>query len=264
MIPNILSIAGSDPSGGAGIQADIKAISANGGYAMAVITALTVQNTQGVQSVTGVDPQLVRDQIDAIFADIRVDAVKLGMLGSGPICEAVAAALQERECPIIVDPVLSSTSGRILTGSDALDSFRRCILPLATILTPNLPEAATLLGEQEAQTRDGMLKQACALDRLGPAVLIKGGHLPGAQCPDLLVSAQDETWFEADRLDLGQTHGTGCTLAAALATHLAHGASFAEAIEAAKTYTNHAISGGRHLCVGGGVGPTDHFFTLRD
>ncbi len=259
-----LTIAGSDSGGGAGIQADLKTFSALGVFGCSAITAITAQNTTGVSRAEPVSTGMAAAQITAVLDDIDIKAIKIGMLASVEIIEEVAAAIREFDGPIVLDPVMVAKSGDALLADEAIGALRAHLLPRATVLTPNLPEAATLLGEQEAQTRDGMLKQACALDRLGPAVLIKGGHLPGAQCPDLLVSAQDETWFEADRLDLGQTHGTGCTLAAALATHLAHGASFAEAIEAAKTYTNHAISGGRHLCVGGGVGPTDHFFTLRD
>ncbi len=262
MIPNILSIAGSDPSGGAGIQADIKAIGANGGYGMAAITGLTVQNTQGVADVVLTNPDLVAAQVRAVFADIRVDAVKIGMLGSEAICTAVADCLTGQRVPIVVDPVLVSTSGKALMAPDALERFRHQILPLTTVLTPNLSEAAVLLGCEEARDRDEMLDQAGRLHDLGPAILLKGGHLPGPQCPDVLVDGSGACWFEAKRMDRPGTHGTGCTLSSALATQIAI-CDLQSAVARAKTYTLNAILGSGSLDVGQGVGPTDHFFSLR-
>ncbi|WP_299937502.1 bifunctional hydroxymethylpyrimidine kinase/phosphomethylpyrimidine kinase [uncultured Pelagimonas sp.] len=263
MIPNILSIAGSDPSGGAGVQADLKAIAANGGYGMAAITALTVQNTQGVSDVVLTDPGLVAAQVDAILTDIRVDAVKIGMLGSETICEAVAGCLAGRGVQVVVDPVLSSTSGKTLTGQQALEGFLHYIVPLSTVLTPNLPEAAVLLGCDEARDRGEMLDQAEQLHALGPAILLKGGHLPGPQCPDVLVDETGPHWFEAERMDMPGTHGTGCTLSSALATQIAVLGDLCAAVANAKTYTRNAILGSGGLEVGQGVGPTDHFFALR-
>lgn len=265
MIPNVLSIAGSDPSGGAGIQADIKAISANGGFAMAAITALTAQNTQGVTGIHLVPPAFVQDQIRAIFEDIRVDAVKIGMIANAEIAEAVAASLQGRTgMPIVLDPVMIAKGGAPLLQPDAVVVLRDRLLPLATLLTPNLPEAAHLLGTATATTRDEMEKQGAALCALGPhAVLMKGGHLDGPESPDCLVSAQNEmTWFEAKRTKTPNTHGTGCTLSSALAAQLAKGLTAPQAVAAAKAYVATAIAQAHALSVGSGHGPTHHFATF--
>lgn len=184
-IPNILSIAGSDPSGGAGIQADLKAISANGGYGMAVLTALTAQNTRGVSGVHMVPADFVTAQIEAILADIRVDAIKIGMLGDAAVTIAVAGALSGRDCPVVLDPVMVAKGGDRLLAAGAVKALRDRMISLAHVITPNLPEAADLLNQPEARNRDQMLKQARALLGLGPqAVLLKGGHLPGPDCPD--------------------------------------------------------------------------------
>ncbi|MFN3662937.1 bifunctional hydroxymethylpyrimidine kinase/phosphomethylpyrimidine kinase [Yoonia sp.] len=259
MIANILSIAGSDPSGGAGIQADIKAISANGGYAMAAITALTAQNTQGVSAVQMIPADMVAAQIAAIRADIRIDAVKLGMLGDAAIIVAVAQALQGLGAPIVLDPVMVAKSGDRLLQAAGVAALRD-ILPLATIITPNLPEAADLLNQREAATRDEMQAQAQALLTLGPgAVLLKGGHLPGDDCPDLLADSNGLTWLPGARQATHKTHGTGCTLSSALATLLGQGVSLAQAAEQAKAYVAGAIAGADALSVGHGHGPTHHF-----
>lgn len=262
MIPNILSIAGSDPSGGAGIQADIKAISANGGYAMAAITALTAQNTQGVVGVQMIAPEFVAAQIAAIRADIRVDAVKIGMLGTEPIIRAVADALSGLSVPIVLDPVMVAKSGDRLLQATGVAALRKA-LPMASVITPNLPEAADLLGVPEATTRTEMQAQAQALLELGPqAVLLKGGHLPGDDCPDLLVSAAGLTWLPGPRQVTRKTHGTGCTLSSALATHLGLGVSLPEAAARAKAYVARAITTADALTVGNGHGPTHHFHAL--
>lgn len=264
MIPNILSIAGSDPSGGAGIQADLKAIAANGGYGMAALTALTVQNTTGVFGVQLIDPAFVTAQIDRVFADIDVHAVKVGMLGSAGIIRAVAAALRDRPVPVVVDPVMVAKGGDRLLAEQAVSALRDDLVPLATVVTPNLPEAADLLAMAEAQSRDAMLAQAKALLALGPqAVFLKGGHLSGDQSPDLLLSSVQRDWFEAARVVTRNTHGTGCTFSSALATQLALTGDLTAAARAAKTYTLGAISGADRLRVGQGQGPTDHFFALR-
>lgn len=264
MIANILSIAGSDPSGGAGIQADIKAISANGGYAMAALTALTVQNTRGVLAAELMDPAFARAQIAAVFDDIRVDAVKIGMLGSAAIVAAVAEELRGRDVPIVLDPVMVAKGGDRLLQADAMAALRGLLVPLAAVLTPNLPEAADLLGLPEATDRAAMEAQATALLALGPrAVLLKGGHLAGTDCPDLLATATARHWLSAPRVQTTRTHGTGCTLSAALATHLAMTGDPLAAARAAKTYTLGAISGAAALTVGHGHGPTDHFFAQR-
>lgn len=264
MIRNCLSIAGSDPSGGAGIQADLKAFSARGTYAMAAITALTAQNTQGVQGAHGVPPAFVADQIAAVFADIRVDAVKIGMIASAEIAEAVADALRPHiGIPIVLDPVMVAKGGAPLLPDDAVGALRELLLPLATHLTPNLPEAAALLGAPEATDRDSMQLQAVALTALGPpAVLLKGGHLAGEDSPDVLVIEDDVHWFNAARTPTANTHGTGCTLSAALAAELAKGHHDTAAVAAAKTYVAGAIAAAGRLSVGHGHGPTHHFHNL--
>ncbi|WP_322894564.1 MULTISPECIES: bifunctional hydroxymethylpyrimidine kinase/phosphomethylpyrimidine kinase [unclassified Yoonia] len=259
MIANILSIAGSDPSGGAGIQADIKAISANGGYAMAVITALTAQNTQGVTAVQMIPDDMVAAQIAAIRADIRIDAVKIGMLGDAAIIAAVARALQGLQAPIVLDPVMVAKSGDRLLQTAAVDALRD-MLGMAAVITPNLPEAADLLGQSEAATRDQMQAQARDLLALGPkAVLLKGGHLAGDDCPDLLADATGLTWLPGTRQATRKTHGTGCTLSSALATLLGQGVPLVQAAAQAKAYVADAITGADTLTVGQGHGPTHHF-----
>ncbi|WP_201132312.1 bifunctional hydroxymethylpyrimidine kinase/phosphomethylpyrimidine kinase, partial [Rhodovulum imhoffii] len=244
MIPNILSVAGSDPSGGAGIQADIKAISANGGYAMAALTALTAQNTRGVIAVQGVAPGMVTDQIGAIRADIRIDAVKIGMLGDADTIRAVADALRGVDAPVVLDPVMVSKSGDRLLRAEAVDALRDTLLPMAAVITPNIPEAADLLKRAEAGDRAGMVSQAEALKTLGPrAVLLKGGHLAGLESPDLLLMEDGKTWFDGVRQVTRNTHGTGCTLSSALATELGKGLPLKEAVARAKAYVAGAIGG---------------------
>ena len=261
MIPNVLSIAGSDPSGGAGIQADIKAISANGAFAMAAITALTAQNTQGVSGIHLVPPDFVRDQIAAVFADIRVDAVKIGMIANAGIAGAVADALSGCDAPIVLDPVMIAKGGAPLLQDDAIAALRDRLLPLATVLTPNLPEAAHLLGVSAATDRDAMAAQGTALCARGPkAVLMKGGHLEGADSPDCLVTAETVHWIEGARTATKNTHGTGCTLSSALAAQIALGLELPQAVTAAKAYVAQAIAHADALDVGSGHGPTHHFF----
>lgn len=264
MIPNVLSIAGSDPSGGAGIQADIKAISANGAFAMAAITALTAQNTQGVTGIHLVPPDFVQSQIETVFADIRVNSVKIGMIANADIAAAVATALNaHRSTQIVLDPVMIAKGGARLLQPDAVTTLRDALLPLATVLTPNLPEAAHLLNAPIATTREEMVAQGAALCALGPkAVFMKGGHLDSPHSPDCLVTTQDVTWFEAVRTQTANTHGTGCTLSSALAALLARGFSLPDAAVAAKAYVAHAIANADALSVGTGHGPTHHFAAL--
>ena len=265
-IANVLSIAGSDPSGGAGIQADLKAIAANGCYGMAVITALTAQNTTGVTGVRLVEPDFVAAQIDAVFADIRVDAVKIGMLGSADIAEAVAAALARHRPPaVVLDPVMIAKGGDRLLAEAAITVLRERLLPLATVLTPNLPEAAVLLDTPEPANRDAMAAMAAALRALLPAdgsVLLKGGHLPGPASPDLLSTPDGDHWLEAARIATRNTHGTGCTLSSALAARLALTGDIRLAAEQAKRYVAGAIAAADRLDVGHGHGPTHHLHTL--
>ncbi|MBB3914456.1 bifunctional hydroxymethylpyrimidine kinase/phosphomethylpyrimidine kinase [Rhizobium fabae] len=264
MIRNVLSIAGSDPSGGAGIQADLKAFSARGVYGMAVVTALTAQNTQGVSGVHLVPPQFVADQINAVFADVRVDAVKIGMIANAGIAEAVAAALAgHRDIPIVIDPVMIAKGGAALLAPEAVDVLTRRLLPLATLLTPNLPEAAALLHQPVAANRAEMAAQAEQLRALGPAaVLVKGGHLESDESPDVLATADGLHWFEARRVPTKNTHGTGCTLSSALAAELAKGASAREAVAIAKEYLAGAVAAAGSLSVGSGHGPVQHFHAL--
>lgn len=263
MIPNILSIAGSDPSGGAGIQADIKTISANGAYAMAAITALTAQNTCGVQQVELVSPDMVAAQIRALRDDIRIDAVKIGMLGSTEVIQAVAQALTGLDVPIVLDPVMVAKGGDRLLASDAVAALRDVLLPMATALTPNLPEAADLLGMAEARNKTEMAQQARALLALGTgAVLLKGGHLGGEDSPDLLMTQDGFTWLDGPRMGTANTHGTGCTLSSALAAQLGHGRALHAACTIAKNYVASAIGAADKLSVGRGHGPTHHFHSF--
>lgn len=276
MIATALSIAGSDPSGGAGIQADLKAFSARGVYGMTALTALTAQNTQGVSGVHLVPPAFVADQIASIFDDVRVDAVKIGMIANADIAAAVADALHShKDVPIVLDPVMIAKGGHPLLAPEAMEVVRTRLLPLAHMLTPNLPEAAALLGQEEATSRDDMLAQGQALLALGPkAILMKGGHLDSEESPDLLVTKDGVSWFEAERIATVNTHGTGCTLSAALAAELAKGKDPAAAVAAAKSYLAGAVAMADDLNVGSydnakkvskpktGHGPTHHFHEL--
>ncbi len=266
MIKNVLSIAGSDPSGGAGIQADLKSFAANGAYGMAVITALTAQNTTGVAGVEFVHPSFVHDQIKAVFSDVRVDAVKIGMVGTADIATAVADALSMyQSIPIVLDPVMMAKGGAPLMTDDAMEAVCKRLVPLATIVTPNLPEAAKLIAGEEAQTRDDMIAQAKAITALGPrAALVKGGHLDEEQSPDVLFADGEINWFDGPRTVTKNTHGTGCTLSSALAAQLAKGLSLPLSAKRAKDYVAGAIASADELCVGSGHGPINHFNQLWD
>jgi hydroxymethylpyrimidine/phosphomethylpyrimidine kinase len=264
MIRNVLSIAGSDPSGGAGIQADLKTFAARGVYGMAVVTALTAQNTRGVSGVEAVSPGFVEDQIEAIFEDIRVDAVKIGMIANAGIARAVAGVLSGHQTiPVVLDPVMVAKGGSVLLAPDAVEVLTTRLVPLAAMLTPNLPEAAALLGEPEAVDRAGMAAQAMRLRALGPgSVLIKGGHLEGEGSPDVLATLDGLEWYEAARVATQNTHGTGCTLSSAIAAELAKGVDAQEAVRAAKAYIAGAIAAADRLSVGSGHGPVHHFHAL--
>lgn len=261
-IPNVLSIAGSDPSGGAGVQADIKTVSALSCYGMAVVTALTVQNTCGVSAIHAVAPDIVAAQIDAIFADIAVDAVKIGMLAEAADADAVAASLTRAKARrVVFDPVLCATQGASLSAPGLLEAARR-ILPLAALVTPNLAEAAAFTGRSEARDAEEMAEQARALVEQGAkAVLVKGGHLEGEPI-DVLFDGSQVRLFRGKRIATRHTHGTGCALSSAIAAHLAHGASLDDAITAAKAYLEAALAAADELQVGGGNGPPHHFFAL--
>lgn len=264
MIRNVLSIAGSDPSGGAGIQADLKAFSACGVYGMAALTALTAQNTTGVSGVHAVPPEFVAEQIRMVFADVRVDAVKIGMIANAGIARAVAGVLADHpDVPMVLDPVMIAKGGAALLDASAVTALTECLLPLATLLTPNLPEAAALLGVGEALDRMAMAEQGAALLALGPAaVLVKGGHLEGSESPDVLISREATHWFEAPRVVTKNTHGTGCSLSSAVAAGLAKGLSPVEAVAAAKSWLAGAVAASGELSVGSGHGPVHHFHVL--
>lgn len=265
-IANVLTIAGLDPSGGAGILADVKAMSACGTYAMAVVAALTAQNTCGVSGWQPVAPDFVRAQIDAIFEDIRVDAVKIGMLGTPEVIDAVAEALERHRPPFVVlDPVMVAKGGDRLLAKEAESALCERLLPLTTVITPNLPEAAVLAGEAEIRERGEMPALARKLlERLAPDawVYLKGGHLTESESPDLLLSRETSLTFEAPRISTKNTHGTGCTLSAAIAAQLGRGESIPEAVRKAKAYVYEAIAHADELGVGHGHGPTNHFATL--
>ncbi len=264
-IPNVLSIAGSDPSGGAGIQADLKTFAALGVYGMAAISGLTAQNTRGVSAIQPLPPAFIAAQIDAVFEDIRVDAVKLGMLGGAEVVAAVADCLSRWRPPaIVLDPVMVAKSGAALLAESAVESLRRQLLPLATVITPNLPEAGALLDIPSPADLPAMREAARALHALGPAwVLLKGGHLPGEDCTDLLYDGREFVEFPGRRIPTANTHGTGCTLSAAIAAGLAHGLAMPQAVADAKAYLTAAIAAADSLDVGHGHGPVQHFHAWR-
>ena len=255
---NLLTIAGSDSSGGAGIQADLKTFAALGTYGMSVITAVTAQNTCGVTMVQNIDLKVVEAQITAIFDDIRVDAVKIGMLSDKEIIKIIAQKLRFYQPPIIVvDPVMVSKSGFQLLAPDACETLIKELLPLATLVTPNLPEATVIVG-YEVCNKDDMLKAAKDIITLGAKnVLMKGGHLQES-ADDLLYDGREATWFTGERINTKNTHGTGCTLSSALAANLALGLSLPEAVRKSKEY----ITINNALNIGSGCGPTHHFFDL--
>ena len=257
----ILTIAGSDSGGGAGIQADIKAISANGGFAMSAITSVTAQNTVAVTDAFDLPIPLIEAQLDAVFTDFDVASVKTGMLSSSTIVETVAQKLGEyTPQAIVVDPVMISKSKFPLLKAEAINSLRHALIPIATLITPNVYEAE-LLAEQEILNIDDAKTAAKTIANLGcQAVLVKGGHLDNEKAIDVLYYNNDWSFFEADRVQTKNTHGTGCTYSAAIATHLAHGKDLIEAIRAAKTYITNAIQ--HALDIGKGHGPTNHFYFL--
>jgi len=263
-VPIAVTIAGSDSGGGAGIQADLKTFSALGVYGASVITALTAQNTQGVSDILEIDRDFVRAQIDAVFGDLDVGAVKIGMLGSAGIIEAVATGLRVNQAgPVVLDPVMVAKSGDALLAADAVAALRKHLLPIATIITPNLPEAAVLLEADEPADRAGMERAANALLELGAhAVLLKGGHLEAGDSPDFFTDGAQTRWLDASRIDTLNTHGTGCTLSSAIAAYLAHGAALSDAVASAKSYVEKAIAGADRLGVGRGRGPVDHFHAI--
>lgn len=265
MTPNTLTIAGVDPSGGAGILADIKAMSALGAYGTAVVAALTAQNTQGVTGIAPVPPAFVAQQIDTLFSDVRIDAVKIGMLGQQPVTRAVAERLAHwKPAHIVLDPVMIAKSGDALLEKPAIAELRESLLPLATVMTPNLPEAGVLLGTSPVESLKDMRRMAERLRRLMNDdghrwVFLKGGHLPGNDTIDVLHDGDKLIELPGQRIATRNTHGTGCTLSAALAALLPQTDSFPEAAQRAKDYLVSAILRADDLAVGHGHGPVHHF-----
>jgi hydroxymethylpyrimidine/phosphomethylpyrimidine kinase len=259
----VLTIAGSDSGGGAGIQADLKTFSAIGCYGMSVITALTAQNTQGVKAIHAVPPAFAVEQIEAVLSDIGADAIKIGMLYSAELIEAVAQALKKHGArKIVLDPVMVAQSGDKLLQDDAIEAIKTHLMPLADVVTPNIPEASVLCGRQLTQWSD-IESAAETLAKYGSrSILIKGGHGDERKSTDLLFLAGEGRFVscEADRIETNNNHGTGCTLSSAIASYMAKGKDIEEAVQEAKTFMNHAIAAGAHYKIGHGHGPVHHFF----
>ena len=260
--PIVLTIAGSDSGGGAGIQADLKTFAALGVYGCSAITSLTAQNTQGVQAVLPIPPAFVQAQIQSVLSDIQVNAIKTGMLATADIINAVADSLKSfAQIPLVLDPVMVATSGDRLLAEDAINTLIENLIPRATILTPNLLEAAALLNTPVAQNIADIQQQAELLLALGvQAVLIKGGHSHGDEATDVLLSEDGFEFFSAVRIATKNTHGTGCTLASAIAAGLAKKLSLRDAVAQAKNYLHNALMHSNELKVGQGHGPAHHFF----
>ena len=255
-----VTIAGSDSSGGAGIQADIKTMIANGVYAMSAITALTAQNTTGVTGIMEVTPEFLAQQLDSIFTDIRPDAVKIGMVSSSALIQVIAEKLKEYKAEnIVVDPVMVATSGSKLISDDAIETLKTCLMPLSSILTPNIPEAE-VLAEMKVETEEEMILAAKKIsETFHCAVLCKGGHQLN-DANDLLYRDGEYKWFHGKRIQNPNTHGTGCTLSSAIASNLAKGYSMDESVKRAKDYISEALEA--MLDLGKGSGPMKHCFNI--
>ncbi len=257
---NVLTVAGTDPSGGAGLQADLKTFSALGVYSTGVVTALVAQSTRGVSAVHPVPAEFVTAQLELLLADVRIDAVKIGILESAPVVRAVADVLRRHALPyVVVDPVMVAKSGDRLLAGDAVAALRDELLPYADLVTPNLPEAADLLGEDEARDEAQMRAQLQRLGGLCSGVLLKGGHLAGPDNPDLLLDAGRMHRYAAARVDTRNTHGTGCTLSAAIAALRPQRPDWPGAVADAKDYLTRALLAADRLDVGSGHGPQHHF-----
>ncbi|MEZ0213981.1 MAG: bifunctional hydroxymethylpyrimidine kinase/phosphomethylpyrimidine kinase [Xanthobacteraceae bacterium] len=262
--PIAVTIAGSDSGGGAGIQADLKAFSALGVYGASVLTALTAQNTRGVTAIHDVPAEFVAQQMDAVFSDLAVNAVKIGMLSRPEVIETVAAGLDRHRLEtVVLDPVMVAASGDRLLRPEAMETLRRHLLPRALLITPNLPEAAALLDMPQARTPKEMRAQAERLLAFGArAVLVKGGHGDGPFSIDVLIDADGVSEYAAPRIATANTHGTGCTLSSAIAAGLARGLKLRAAVQAAKDYLTRAIAESDRLSIGHGHGPVHHFHAL--
>ena len=257
-----LTIAGSDSSGGAGIQADIKTMTVNGVFAMSAVTALTAQNTTGVADIMEVTPAFLAEQLDCIFTDIWPDAVKIGMVSSAELIAVIAEKLKQYQAKhIVLDPVMVSTSGSRLINQNAIDTLKEKLIPLADIITPNLPEAEELTGNRIQSAADMEQTAKQIFDTYGCAVLIKGGHALN-DANDFLCSADGCQWFEGKRIDNPNTHGTGCTLSSAIASNLAKGFAVPESVKRAKAYISGAL--GAMLNLGKGSGPMNHAFAVEN
>lgn len=263
--PRVLSIAGSDSGGGAGIQADLKTFAALGCFGMTAITALTAQNTCGVRAIHPVPPDMLRAQIDAVLEDIGADAVKVGMLHSPEIVRTVAQAIDRHQLQrVVFDPVMVATSGAKLIDDPAIAVLVSELFPRATLITPNLDEAALLVGRPLTSAQDMAQAAAELLARGARAVLLKGGHLAGEVVTDLLLaSGREPLWMEAPRIATANTHGTGCTLSSAIAAHLALGATLAQAVQQARDFVRQALQAGASVKTGQGEGPLNHGFAPR-
>ena len=260
--PRVLSIAGSDSGGGAGIQADLKTFSALGCFGMTAITALTAQNTCGVRAIHGVPPAMLRDQIDAVIEDIGVDAVKIGMLHAPDIVRTVAQALDRHMLPnVVFDPVMVATSGAVLIDAEAIHVLVTELFPRVVLITPNLDEAGLLVGKQLTTAQDMLPATQALMGQGARAVLLKGGHLSGDVVADLLLLPDVEPiWMHGPRIDSPNTHGTGCTLSSAIAAHLALGLDLNWAVQAARNYVRQALQAGATVKTGQGSGPLNHGF----
>lgn len=263
----VLTIAGSDSGGGAGIQADIKAISANGCFAASAITAVTVQNTLGVEAVHPIPIDILRGQIDAVLSDIGADAIKIGMLHSAEVVDVVAEMIQKYNLSnVVLDPVMVSTSGHRLIEESAIEHLRKVLIPLARVITPNLPEAEILAGVKinSAEEFPAVARQLSQGGKV--SVLLKAGHLTDQRVVDIFYNAEDDTITElpSERIDTPNTHGTGCTLSSALAATIAQGLPLTEAARAAKDYIDSAIRSGAEYSIGHGHGPVNHFWRVEN
>ena len=256
----VLSIAGSDSGGGAGIQADLKTMTLNGVFAMSAITALTAQNTLGVQGITEVSPSFLKQQLDSVFEDLYPDAVKIGMVASSDLVETIAERLTFYKAKnIVVDPVMVATSGSKLISDDAIETLSKCLIPLASVITPNIPEAEVLIG-QEIKTVEDMEHAAKSIsEKYSCAVLLKGGHAIN-DANDLLYANGQAKWFFGKHIDNPNTHGTGCTLSSAMAANLAKGYDLNKSVELAKAFVSGALEA--MLDLGSGSGPMNHAFDL--
>lgn len=262
--PTAMTIAGSDSGGGAGIQADLKTFSALGVYGASTITALTAQNTRSVDAILEVPAEFVTRQLETVLADLRIDAIKIGMLANVDIIRAISEVLERfSSIPVVLDPVMVAKSGDALLHNEAIEALRQYLFPLATLITPNIPEAALLLGEKEASDLADMEAQARQLTTFGSgAVLLKGGHLHSEDSTDLLLQNQSLHRFTQSRIKTGNTHGTGCTLSSAITAGIARGLSVFDAVQSAEQYVHAAIVNADRLQIGSGHGPVHHFHAL--